>query len=144
MSENEMTQETKSIRKKVSVLIPCYNEKENVVPMSEAIDNIFKTECTEYDYELLFIDNCSKDGTKELLRGIAEKNKNVKVIFNAKNFGQFNSPYYGILQTTGECTISMCCDFQDPVEMIPRFLEEWEKGAKIVCAIKTTSKDITR
>lgn len=141
MSENEMTQETKSIRKKVSVLIPCYNEKENVVPMSEAIDNIFKTECTEYDYELLFIDNCSKDGTKELLRGIAEKNKNVKVIFNAKNFGQFNSPYYGILQTTGECTISMCYDFQDPVEMIPRFLEEWEKGAKIVCAIKTTSKE---
>ena len=65
----------------------------------------------------------------------------IKAIFNAKNFGQFNSPYHGMCQTSGDCTITMCCDFQDPVEMIPRFIEEWEKGAKIVCAIKTTSKE---
>ena len=127
--------------KKVSVLIPCYNEKENVIPMSEAIDNIFKTECSQYDYELLFIDNDSTDGTRELLRGICEKNPKVKAIFNAKNFGQFNSPYYGILQTTGDCTISMCCDFQDPVELIPKYLVEWEKGYKIVIGIKSSSKE---
>ncbi len=139
LDSEKLTKDNKRI--KISVLIPCYNEKENVVPMSEAVDNIFKTECPQYDYELLFIDNCSKDGTRELLRGICEKNKNVKAIFNAKNFGQFNSPYHGMLQTTGECTISMCCDFQDPVEMIPKLIAEWEKGAKIVCAIKTTSKE---
>ena len=127
--------------KKVSVLIPCYNEKENVVPMSEAIDNIFKTECAQYDYELVFIDNNSTDGTRDLLRGICEKNKKVKAIFNAKNFGQFNSPYYGILQTTGDCTISMCCDFQDPVELIPKYLKEWENGYKIVIGIKSSSKE---
>lgn len=127
--------------KKVSVLIPCYNEKENVIPMSEAIDNIFKTECSQYDYELLFIDNDSTDGTRDLLRGICEKNPKVKAIFNAKNFGQFNSPYYGILQTTGDCTISMCCDFQDPVELIPKYLVEWEKGYKIVIGIKSSSKE---
>ena len=112
-------------RKKVSVLIPCYNEKENVVPMSEAVVNIFENECEQYDYELVFIDNDSTDGTRDLLRQICSKNKHIKAIFNAKNFGQFNSPYYGILQTTGDCTISMCCDFQDPVELIPQYLKEW-------------------
>lgn len=127
--------------KKVSVLIPCYNENENVVPMSEAIRNIFETECSQYEYELIFIDNDSTDGTRELLRKICADNKNVKAIFNAKNFGQFNSPYYGMLQTTGDCTITMCCDFQDPVELIPKYLAEWEKGYKIVIGIKSSSKE---
>lgn len=127
--------------KKVSILIPCYNEEENVVPMSEAIVNLFTKELQQYDYELLFIDNDSNDRTRELLREICAGNKKVKAIFNAKNFGQFNSPYYGILQTTGDCTISMVCDFQDPIELIPQYLEEWEKGYKIVIGIKTSSKE---
>lgn len=127
--------------KKVSILIPCYNENENVVPMSEAICNIFDNECSQYEYELIFIDNDSTDGTRELLRKICADNKNVKAIFNAKNFGQFNSPYYGMLQTTGDCTITMCCDFQDPVELIPKYLAEWENGYKIVIGIKATSKE---
>lgn len=127
--------------KKVSILIPCYNEEENVVPMSEAIVNLFEKEITQYDYELMFIDNDSNDGTRALLRNICAQNPKIKAIFNAKNFGQFNSPYYGILQTTGDCTISMVCDFQDPIELIPRYLEEWEKGYKIVIGIKTSSKE---
>lgn len=127
--------------KKVSVLIPCYNEKENVVPMSEAIANLFETDCRQYDYELLFIDNDSTDGTRDLLRQICAKNPKVKAIFNARNFGQFNSPYYGILQTTGDCTISMCCDFQDPIELIPQYLQAWEEGYKIVIGIKKSSKE---
>lgn len=127
--------------KKVSVLIPCYNEKENVVPMSEAIANLFETDCKQYDYELLFIDNDSTDGTRDLLRQICAKNPKVKAIFNARNFGQFNSPYYGILQTTGDCTISMCCDFQDPIELIPQYLQTWEEGYKIVIGIKKSSKE---
>ena len=127
--------------KKISVLIPCYNEEENVVPMSEAIVNLFTTELTDYDYELLFIDNDSHDNTRPLLREICAKNPKVKAIFNAKNFGQFNSPYYGILQTTGDCTISMVCDFQDPIELIPQYIREWENGYKIVIGIKTSSKE---
>lgn len=127
--------------KKISVLIPCYNEEENVVPMSEAIVNLFTTELTDYDYELLFIDNDSHDNTRPLLRKICAKNPKVKAIFNAKNFGQFNSPYYGILQTTGDCTISMVCDFQDPIELIPQYIREWENGYKIVIGIKTSSKE---
>ncbi|MCR4798339.1 MAG: glycosyltransferase family 2 protein [Lachnospiraceae bacterium] len=127
--------------KKVSILIPCYNEEENVVPMSEAIRDLFEKELTQYDYELLFIDNASADRTRELLREICAKNKKVKAIFNAKNFGQFNSPYHGILQTTGDCTISMVCDFQDPIDLIPKYLKEWEEGYKIVIGIKSKSQE---
>ena len=128
-------------KKTISILIPCYNEEENVVPMSEAIVNLFETELTDYHYELVFIDNDSHDKTRELLREICSKNPNIKAIFNAKNFGQFNSPYYGILQTTGDCTISMVCDFQDPIDLIPKYIEEWENGYKIVIGIKTSSKE---
>lgn len=127
--------------KKVSIMIPCYNEEENVVPMSEAITELFEKQLTQYDWELVFIDNDSKDNTRPLLREICEKNSHIKAIFNAKNFGQFNSPYYGILQTTGDCTISMVCDFQDPIELIPQYLQEWENGYKIVIGIKTSSKE---
>lgn len=127
--------------KKISVLIPCYNEEENVVPISEAITEQFKTKLSNYDYEIVFIDNDSKDTTREKLISLCKKDKHIKAIFNAKNFGQFNSPFYGICQTTGDCTIAMCCDFQDPVELIPRLISEWEKGYKIVCAIKNKSRE---
>lgn len=127
--------------KKISILVPCYNEEENVVPLSEEIVKTLTTQLPQYDYELVFIDNCSKDTTRAKIIMLCEQNKKIKAIFNSKNFGQFNSPYYGITQTTGDCTICMCADFQDPVEMIPRFVEEWEKGYKIVCGIKVTSKE---
>lgn len=127
--------------KKISIMIPCYNEEENVVPISEAVVRELTDSLPEYDYEILFIDNDSKDNTRPLLREICKNNPKIKAIFNVKNFGQFNSPYYGMLQTTGDCTICMCCDFQDPVEMIPKLVHEWENGYKIVCAIKTTSKE---
>ena len=127
--------------KKISILIPCYNEQENVVAISRAVEDILKAQLAEYDYEIIFIDNCSTDNTRPLLREICKNNKKIKAIFNARNFGQFNSPYYGLQQTTGDCTISICCDFHDPVEMIPQLVAEWEKGAKIVAAIKTKSDE---
>ena len=127
--------------KKISVLIPCYNEEENVVPISEAVIDIITKELPQYDYELVFIDNDSTDKTRELLRMLCAKNPKIKAIFNARNFGQFNSPYYGILQVTGDCVISMVADFQDPVELIPKYVHEWENGYKIVIGIKTSSKE---
>ena len=128
-------------KKVISVMIPCYNEVENVEAISKAVINIIENKLAQYDYELIFIDNNSTDGTKDVLRSLCIENKKIKVIFNAKNFGQFNSPYYGLCQTNGDCTIFMCCDFQDPIEMIPKFIEKWEAGYKIVCAIKTSSKE---
>ena len=128
-------------QKKISIMIPCYNEEENVRPIYEAVRDELLRSCPNYDYEILFIDNKSQDRTRKIIREICKEDPRVKAIFNAKNFGQFNSPYYGILQTTGDCTITMCADFQDPVEMIPRFVEEWEKGYKIVIGRKTESKE---
>ncbi|HJC90848.1 MAG TPA: glycosyltransferase [Candidatus Mediterraneibacter excrementigallinarum] len=127
--------------KKISVMIPCYNEEENVKPIAYAVTDILEKELSQYDYELLFIDNCSTDKTRIYLRELCAENKRIKAILNARNFGQFNSPYYGMCQTTGDCTITMCCDFQDPVEMIPKFVKEWEAGYKIVSGIKTSSKE---
>ncbi len=127
--------------KKISVLIPCFNEEENVVPMANVVAEEIIKSLPDYDYEIIFIDNDSKDNTRPLLREICKRNPKVKAILNAKNFGQFNSPYYGMLQTSGDCTILMCCDFQDPIEMIPQIVAEWEKGAKIVSCIKTASKE---
>ena len=127
--------------KKISVLIPCYNEVENVELMSQSVLNIMNETLPMYDYEIVFIDNCSTDGTRKVLEKICLENRKIKAIFNVTNFGQFNSPFYGMCQTTGDCTISMCCDFQDPIELIPVFVHEWEKGHKIVSGIKTSSKE---
>ena len=126
--------------KKISVLVPTYNELGNVGPLSEAITAEFR-KLPQYDYEIVFIDNDSKDGTRDKIRELCAGDRHIKAIFNAKNFGQSNSPYYGLTQTTGDCTILMCADFQDPVEMIPVLIKEWENGYRIVSAIKTTSKE---
>lgn len=127
--------------KTISIVVPCYNEEENINALYQAIDHILNTELPKYTYELIFIDNDSKDRTREIIRGLCDEDKKVKGIFNAKNFGQFNSPYYAMLQSTGDCTILMAADFQDPVEMIPKYVKEWEKGYKIVIGIKKSSKE---
>ncbi|MCL2404051.1 MAG: glycosyltransferase family 2 protein [Defluviitaleaceae bacterium] len=126
--------------KTVSIVIPTYNEEENVIPLSQEIIRVFD-ELPGYQYEMIFIDNCSDDKTREIIRQLCADNPNIKAIFNAKNFGQFKSPYYGLCQTSGDCTILICADFQDPVDMIPVFISEWEKGHKIVCGVKTKSKE---
>ena len=80
--------------KKISIVVPCFNEEENVVPMADAIREEFKKNLSSYEYEIIFIDNDSKDNTRELIRELCKSDKGIKGIFNAKNFGQFNSPYY--------------------------------------------------
>lgn len=127
--------------KTISIVVPCYNEEENVVPLYEAIKNIFAEKLSDYKYELIYIDNDSKDATREKVRGLCAEDKDVKAIFNAKNFGQFNSPYYGMLQSTGDATMLMAADFQDPVEMIPEFVKAWEEGYKIAIGVKTHSQE---
>ena len=127
--------------KKISIVVPCYNEEENVLPLSNEIRKIFHEQLKDYQYEIIFIDNDSKDGTREIIRQLCAQDKDIKAIFNAKNFGQFNSPYYGMLQSTGDATILMAADFQDPVEMIPKYVKAWEEGYKIAIGIKESSKE---
>lgn len=136
-----MAKREKQMKKKISVVIPTYNEEGNVKPLAQAIVNVMENELPEYDYEILFIDNHSKDNTRLFLRQLCGDNKKIKAIFNARNFGQIRSPVYGLKQAQGDCVIRMCADFQDPVEMIPKFVREWEKGWKIVIGIKKSSKE---
>lgn len=130
-----------AVKKCISIMVPTYNEEENVIPLAAAIEAEFAKSLPQYDYEILFIDNCSTDTTREKLKGLCEGNPRIKAIFNVRNFGQFNSPYHGICQTSGDCTIPLCADFQDPIEMIPQLVAKWEEGFKVVCAVKTASRE---
>lgn len=127
--------------KTISIVVPCYNEEENVGALAAAIRETFRRSLPEYAYELIFIDNDSADRTRDIIRQLCAEDGGIKGIFNAKNFGQFNSPYYAMLQSTGDCTILMAADFQDPVEMIPQYVKEWEAGYKIVIGIKKSSQE---
>jgi len=127
--------------KKISIMTACYNEEENVVQLTDAVRKIMNEELPGYDYEHVFIDNCSEDSTLSLLREICAGDPHVKVIENARNFGHIRSPFHGLLQTSGDCTISMAADFQEPPALIPVFVKKWEEGFKVVCAVKTSSKE---
>lgn len=127
--------------KLISVVIPTYNEQDNVVPMTNTIRDIFKNELPEYDWEIIYIDNHSSDDTRKLLRELCAEDKRVKAIFNARNFGQLRSPVHGLKQAYGDCVIRLNADFQDPPELIPQFVHEWEKGWKIVIGIKNKTDE---
>lgn len=99
------------------------------------------TNLPEYDFEIIIIDNNSQDNTRPIIRALCAEDERIKAILNEKNFGPDNSPYYGLLQTTGDCAIIVTADFQDPVEMIPKLIHEWENGYTVVTAIKTKSKE---
>lgn len=125
----------------LSIVVPCYNEEENVKPLYEELVQVLQAHLSGYGYEIIFIDNKSTDGTRGKLRELCAVDKRVKCILNAKNFGQFNSPYYGLLQSTGDCSILLAADFQDPIALIVDFVREWEQGCKIVCGVKTSSRE---
>lgn len=126
--------------KHISVMTPCYNEEGNVENIYHAVRNEFG-KLPQYTYEHIFIDNYSTDRTRQILRKLAAQDKNVKVIFNARNFGPNRSGSYGMLQGSGDALICIVCDMQDPPEMIPSFLEKWEEGYKVVLGQKKKSKE---
>lgn len=127
--------------KKISIMIPCYNEVENIEAISTAVENELASQLSMYDFEIVIIDNASSDGTRDVIEMLCRNNKKIKAIFNVTNFGQFNSPFYGMCQCTGDCVIPVCADFQDPVELIHVFVKKWEEGHRIVSGIKSSSKE---
>lgn len=126
--------------KRITILTPCYNEEENVKPLHAAVRKVF-ADLPDYEFEHLFIDNHSEDGTVAALRQLAAEYPNVKVILNTRNFGHVRSPYHGLLQATGDAVIALMADFQDPPEMIPKYLAKWEEGYKVVLGVKTSSDE---
>jgi glycosyltransferase involved in cell wall biosynthesis len=124
----------------ISVVTPCYNEEGNVEELYLQIKNVFAG-LPHYDYEQLYIDNNSQDGTSAILRRIASQDSRVKVIFNARNFGHIRSPYHAFLQARGDAVIVMVSDLQDPPPLIVEFLKKWEAGFKIVLGEKIGSSE---
>jgi len=126
--------------KKISVLTPTFNEEENIELLYKKIKEQFSS--LNYDYEHIVIDNNSNDKTIPILRDLCKKDKRLKVIINNKNYGQLNSPFYGLLQTNNDATIVLTADFQDPIEIIPNLINLWEQGNRVVLTqkIKTNEK----
>ena len=124
----------------VTVVTPCYNEEGNAREMYDVVRAIFAG-LPQYRYEHLFIDNASKDGTARILRELAGTDPNVKVIFNARNFGHVRSGYHALLQARGDAVVALACDFQDPPDLIPEFLRRWSAGAKVVLGVKESSDE---
>jgi len=124
---------------KISIVTPTYNEGENIEKLCSGIKLEMKK--LNIDYEHIVIDNSSTDKTIEILKEICSRDKKVKVIINSKNYGHIRSPYYGLLQSSGDACILMAADFQDPVELISQYIERWKKGSKIVLGEKITSEE---
>ena len=125
--------------KKISIVSPTYNEEGNVELLFQRISDVMAVQ--NLDYEIIFIDNASTDNTVGILRRLASKDKRVKLILNATNFGHIRSPYYGLLQTNSDASVLLASDLQDPPEIIASLVEEWEKGAPIVLAVKSSSDE---
>ncbi len=129
------------MKKKISIISSAFNEEENVQVLYEKVKEQMSKLADKYDYEHIILDNASTDGTAKKLREIAAKDKNFKVILNARNFGHIRSPYYGMLQAKGDAVISMVSDLQDPPELIPDFIKKWEEGNKIVVGQKNQAEE---
>lgn len=128
------------MRKKISINVPCYNEEDNVKPMVEALTRIMQS--LDYDYEIIFRDNCSTDDTKERLREIAAGDRHVKALILNRNYGtggRGRRMRFGYC--TGDVVINIACDFQEPPELLPEFIKYWEQGYKVVAGQKTGSKE---
>lgn len=126
--------------KLISVVTPCFNEEDNVNEIYSQVKKVFK-KLPGYNYEHIFIDNASTDRTVELLKSLALRDSNVKIIVNTRNFGHIRSPYHALLKAQGDAVISIVADLQDPPEMITEFITKWEEGFKVVIGVKTASQE---
>lgn len=124
--------------KLISVVSPCFNEEENILAIYEQVKTVF-AHLPEYQYEHIFIDNASTDKTVDIIREISQKDKNIKLIINSRNFGHIRSPFYGLLQAHGDAAILLASDLQDPPDLIPEFIQKWEAGYKIAVGVKNKS-----
>ncbi len=127
-------------RKKISIITGCFNEAGNLQELYSRITAVFQ-KLPQYDFEIIIADNCSDDGSRDILRRLASLDKNVKVIFNSNNFGQIRSPYNAFVQATGDAVVTICSDLQTPPEMILDFIKKWEEGFDVVIAVKGKTQE---
>jgi glycosyltransferase involved in cell wall biosynthesis len=127
--------------KKISVVIPCYSEEKSIQPMYERLVRIFHDDLPNYDYEIIYLDDYSPDNTREEIEKICKKDKKVKAVFNAKNFGFIRNVFSSLKEGNGDAVFMLFGDLQDPPELLPKFITEWEKGKKVVIGQKKHSDE---
>lgn len=127
--------------RKITVMTPCYNEEAGIRACYEEVRRVLTTSLPGYRYEHLFIDNCSEDHTVDILREIAARDRNVKVIVNSRNFGHVRSPYYGLLQADGDAVVPVLADLQTPPALIVDFVEKWEQGYPMALGIRVGASE---
>lgn len=127
------------MKKKISIVTPTFNEQENIEKLYNLVSEEMKK--FEYDYEHIVIDNASEDNTLQILKKLALKDKNLKIIVNKKNFGHIRSPMHGMFQANGDAIILMMSDLQDPIDLLSKYINEWEKGFEVVMSQKKTSDE---
>lgn len=128
------------MKKKITVAVPVYNEKLNIHPLYERVTAVFRN-LPDYDYEIVFFDDGSTDGSREEIESLSREDPRVKAVFYYKNFGYSKTIFYSMQQAKGDCAVMLHADLQNPPELIPAFIQKWEAGAKIVQGVKTRSKE---
>jgi polyisoprenyl-phosphate glycosyltransferase len=126
--------------KRISIVTPAYNEEGNIQALYLAVHAIMQR-YPQYVYEHIFIDNHSTDSTVDILKQIAAKDRRVKIIVNARNFGHIRSAMHALLQASGDAVIGIASDFQEPPDLIPQMLEAWEEGSLMVLCVKRSSEE---
>lgn len=130
------------VRPLISVITPTYNESANVEECHRVVRRIFEEELPGYDFEHIFADNASKDGTQQILRRMATEDPRVKVILNARNFGPFRSNFNALRYAKGDAVlVQLAADLQDPPELLPQFVAKWREGAKVVYGIRAKRQE---
>lgn len=129
------------MKKTITVVIPTYNEEQNIRTVYDRVSGIFQSELADYNMEILFIDNASADCSRAIIEELCGRDQRVQAIFNATNFGFSRSSYYGLSQAEGDCAVMLYADMQDPPEVIPQFVAKWEEGYKVVTGIKSQSRE---
>lgn len=129
------------MKKMIGICIPCFNEEGNIKELYKNIQESIQGLRDRYNFKILFIDNKSCDSSRDIIKELCKKDKDVIAIFNSKNFGPDRSGAYGFYSTPGDAVITLACDLQDPPNLIPIFIKKWEEGFGVVLGKKTTSEE---
>jgi len=124
---------------KISIVLPVYNEQDNIIPVYEKILTQLKE--NDFDLEFLFVNDGSNDKSFKILKDLASKDQRVKYINLSRNFGHQVALTAGLDYATGDAVITMDCDFQDPPELIPEMIKKWQEGNKIVYTRRKERRD---
>lgn len=122
------------MKKKISVLVPVFNEEQNVEVISNEIDLLFQE--LDFEYEILFVNDGSSDNSINIIKQIVSQNDSIKYISFSRNFGKDNALLAGFKYATGDALITIDADLQHPIELIPEMLALWQKGNEVVYAYR--------